>query len=119
MRRLIVAAALLALAGCGASGPRPGIAIRVDRNPFRISILRDGKTVVAEDLRARLRYQLAGSGIQHSLTKVVSSHGDAYTVATNEPGRTAAVTVVARADGARIEVALHPARGVQQVYDAF
>jgi alpha-D-xyloside xylohydrolase len=120
MRRLIAAAALLALAGCGSSSPpRGGIEVKVDRSPFRISILRDGATVVSEDAGARLRYQLTGSGIQHSLTKVVSASGDTYSVATDEPGRTATVTVVPRSDGAQIEVALHPARGVQQVYDAF
>jgi alpha-glucosidase (family GH31 glycosyl hydrolase) len=119
MRRLIAASALLLLlAGCGRTA-QPGLTVRIDRSSFRISVLRDGKTVVAEDPHARLRYQLTASGDQHFLGKVISSHGDIYQVATNEPGRTATVTVTPRADGVRIEMELHPAAGVQQVYDAF
>jgi alpha-D-xyloside xylohydrolase len=119
MRRLIVAAALLAIAGCGSGGPHAGIAVHVDGNPFRITVLNDGKAVVAEDEDARLRYQLAATGNQYSLTKVLSSKGSTYQVATSEPGRTATVTVAPTATGARVEVKLHPASGVQQVYDAF
>ena len=39
--------------------------------------------------------------------------------ATTEPGRTATVTVATTATGAEIKVALHPATGIQLVYDAF
>ena len=71
MRRLIAAAAVVALAGCGAGGGAQdrGLTIHVDKSPFRITLLKDGKTVVAEDAKARLRYQLAGTGDQHSLTR--------------------------------------------------
>jgi len=119
MRRLIAAGALLALAGCGSGSAAGGVSVRVDRNPFRITILNDGKTVVAEDKVARLRYQLGSSGVQHTLTHVISSKGDVYEVATNEPGRSAIVTVTTTATGARIQLSLHPETGVQQVYDSF
>ncbi len=119
LRRLVPAAALLALVGCGSSSPPAGIAVHIDSNPFRISILHDGKTVVTEDEHARLRYQLTATGEQYFLTKVTSHQGDTYQVATNEPGRTATVSVMQTATGANVDLSLHPATGVQQVYDAF
>ncbi|HEX4520321.1 MAG TPA: TIM-barrel domain-containing protein [Gaiellaceae bacterium] len=122
LRPLILVAALAALAGCGGShDAAPGITIHVDTSPFRISVLRDGKTVVTEDKDARLRYQLTSTGDQYFLTKVISHDGDTYRVATNEPGghRTATVKVTQTATGADIDLALHPATGIQQVYDAF
>ncbi len=112
-------AALVAIAGCGSGAPPSGISVHVDKSPFRVTVLRDGKTVVSEDKDARLRYQLAPNGNQYSLTKVISSQGDTYQVATDEPGRTATVTVAPTTTGARIDLVLHPAAGVQQVYDAF
>ena len=65
---------------------------------------------------ARLRYQLAvDRRAVHTLTNVTSSKGDVYQVATDEPGRTATVTVAPTPTGARIELALHPATDIQQV----
>ena len=62
MRGLIAVAALAALGGCG-SGPAPhGISVSVDKSPFRVTVLNDGKPVVAESKDARLRYQLASTG---------------------------------------------------------
>jgi alpha-D-xyloside xylohydrolase len=120
MRRLIGATVLAAaLTGCGSTSAQQGVAIKVDRSPFRLALVRDGKTVVSEDKRARLRYQLRSSGEQHALTNVTSSHRGVYQVATDEPGRTATVTVLRTGTGWRIGVRLHPETGVQQVYDAF
>ena len=102
-----------------------GISVRVDEDPFRITVLRDGETVVTQDEDARLRYQLASSGEQHKLTKVTRRRrrqlGDSvYEVATDEPGRTATVTRAPDAAGrARLASRLHPETDVQQVYDAF
>ncbi|HWB21460.1 MAG TPA: TIM-barrel domain-containing protein [Gaiellaceae bacterium] len=121
MGRLTLAAVVGAvlLAGCGSSGKsQPGLALHVSDNPFRISVVRDGKTVVAEDKSARLSYTLT-SGATHKLTKVTSSHGGVYEVATDEPGRTATVTVARTTHGYRLSMRLQPATGVQQVYDAF
>ena len=120
MRRLIAAAGIAAaLAGCSSATADHGVSVEVDRSPFRISIVRDGKPVVREDEHARLRYQLASTGDQHSLTKVTASRGGVYQVATDEPGRTATVTVSPAASGVRIAVRLHPETDVQAVYDAF
>ena len=120
MRRLTALAAVAVLAGCGS---RPtvatGLAVRVDTSPFRVALLENGKTLVAEDAGARLRYQLAASGEQHRLTRVTKVSGDLYTVATDEPGRHALVTVEPTPTGVRIHARLVPAAGVQQVYDAF
>ncbi len=119
MRRLIAVAALAALTGCGSGKASDQVQIKVDQSPFRITIFQNGKLLVAEDSNARLRYQLNGTGEQHSLTNVISSKGDVYRVATNEPGRTATVTVAATPTGARIDVAVHPAAGIALVIDAF
>ena len=90
-----------------------GISLRIDTNPFRITVLRDGKTVVAEDEHARLRYQLTSTGDQYFLTKVISKQGDTYRVATSEPGghRTATVKVRQTATGADLDLVLHPGTG--------
>jgi alpha-D-xyloside xylohydrolase len=121
MGRLTAAAALLALlTACGSAAPaQGGLALRIDRDPFRLTLVRDGKVVVAEDTDARLRYQLRSTGDQYKLTYVRSSHGNVYEVATSEPGRTATVTVARTGEGARLSVRLHPATNVQFVYDAF
>ena len=113
---LVAAAALLA--GCGGGHPQPGLATHVGLDPFVLTIVRDGKTVVTESKAARLRYQL-GSGAQHALTKVTSSHGNVYQVATDEPGRTATVTVSKIPHGFHVSLRLHPETGVQFVFDAF
>src|SRR5207237_939989 len=81
--------------------------------------LEDGKPLVAENESARLRYQLQSTGDQFSLTKVLSSSGSSYRVATNEPGRTATVTVTRRSAGFHVSLRLRPEANVQQVYDAF
>ncbi len=121
MRRLTAAAAIAAvLTGCGSAAHRPtAFSIRIDLHPFRLTVLQDGKVVVAEDKNARLRYQLRSSGEQHFLTNVTSSRGGVYQVATNEPGRTATVTVARTPTGFRVSLRLHPETDVQQVYDAF
>jgi alpha-D-xyloside xylohydrolase len=121
MRRLMAVAALAALGGCGSSAAPKGISLKIDKSPFRVTVLNDGKPVVAENENqgSRLRYQLASSGDLQILTNVTSSKGDVYQVATNEPGRTATAIVTRTATGARIHVVLHPATDVQEVYDSF
>ena len=119
MRRLIAIAGVALLAGCGGGGTQSGLAVHVDTNPFRVTVVENGKTIVTEDKGARLRYQLISTGDQHSLTKVLKQRGDVYTVATDEAGRFASVTVQQTATGARIDLQLHPTTDVQQVYDAF
>jgi len=120
MRRLTAAAAVVSvLAACGSGQGHQGLSLKVDTNPFRLALLANGKALVAEDKGARLRYQLRSTGDQYSLTKVISSHGGVYRVATSEPGRTATVTVTRRPSGYQVAVRLHPGTNVQQVYDAF
>ena len=93
LRRLIAIGALAALAGCGSSPASRGVSVHVDTSPFRVTVLDNGKAVVSEDKDARLRFELASTGDEYSLTKVTSSKGGVYQVATTEPGRTATVTV--------------------------
>src|SRR5579862_5794155 len=118
MRRLTPLLAILVLAGCGGGAHATGLSIRVDRHPFRLTVLEDGKVVSRQNLDGRLRYQLA-NGKQYELTSVTSSHGDAYDVATSEPGRSATVVVKRDAHGVHLSMELHPAANVQEVYDAF
>ena len=110
---------LLGAAGCGAGAKADAVTIKVDKHPFRVTLVRDGKTVVAQDSGARLRYQVTGTGEQYHLTDVVSTNGSSYTVATNEPGRSAVVNVAVKGSGLALSLTLSPATGIQQVYDAF
>jgi hypothetical protein len=119
MRRLIAVAAVAALASCGSAPVPSGVSVHVDANPFRVTLLRDGKTVVSEDSGARLRFEVAPANDEYSLTRVLSSHGDRYRVGTTEPGRTATVIVRPTTTGAEVTVALHPAANVTEIYDAF
>jgi alpha-D-xyloside xylohydrolase len=119
MRRLIVFAAIAALGGCGSSPAPHGISLKIEKSPFRIIVLYDGKPVVTEDRDARLRYELASTGEVQKLTNVISSHGNVYQVATEQPGRTATVTVSTTKTGARIQLAIHPTTDILQVFDAF
>jgi alpha-D-xyloside xylohydrolase len=120
LRRLTaLAACVAALAACGSGSQAHGVWWKVEKNPFRIVVLRDGKTVVEQDAAARLRYQLAATGVQHKLTRVLSRSGSTYHVATDEPGRRATVTVDRTSSGVRVRTRLQPAAGVQQLYDAF
>jgi alpha-D-xyloside xylohydrolase len=119
MRRLILFAAIAALGGCGSSPAPHGISLKIDKSPFRITVLDNGRPVATEDTDARLRYEHASTGVVHKLTNVISSHGDVYQVATEEPGRTATVTVSTTKTGAQIQLAIHPATDILQVFDAF
>jgi alpha-D-xyloside xylohydrolase len=111
------------LGGCGStdapSKGRAGVALEVESTPFAVSLTRAGKRVVGEVAGHRLRYRLHSNDREYALTNVLSRRGDVYRVATNEPGRTATVTVARTATGARIDVSLHPATDVQEIYDAF
>jgi alpha-D-xyloside xylohydrolase len=114
-----VGAALILVLGRGATNnPVAGISWHVDKSHFRVSIRSDGKPLVEQDGGARLRYQVA-DGTQHSLTHVTASHGNVYDVATDEPHRTAVVTLTKRPHGVRLSLALSPSTGISQVYDAF
>src|SRR5436190_23304963 len=88
MRRLVlVAATALTVCACGSGASSPtGLRLDVQQNPFRIALVRDGATVVAQNPGARLRYQLASTGEQFALTKVTARHGAVYDVATSERG---------------------------------
>ena len=120
MGRLTLALAVACvLVACGSGHAQRGLELEVSKSPFRLTLVEDGKPLVAEDPGARLRYQLRATGDQFRLTDVLSQHGGVYRVATSEPGRTATVAVARRASGYRISVRLHPETGVQQLYDAF
>src|SRR4051794_25005237 len=116
---LLVAAVVVGATACGGASAKPGLALKVSEKPFRLTLVRDGKTVVAQDADARFRYQLVSTGEQFMLTNVTSKQGGVYHVATSEKGRTAIVTVGRKPGGFRVGVRLQPATDVLQIYDAF
>ena len=68
------------------------------------------------------QYEVSG-GVRHSLTNLVSQarSGDAvvFSVATDEPGRGATVTVSPSANGFSVAVAFSPSIGVKRVFETF
>ena len=120
MRRLIAVAAVAALASCGSAPAPSGVSVHVDANPFRVTILRDGKTVVSEDSGARLRFEVAPADDEYSLTHVLSAHGDTYRVGDDRAGPDGDRHRQPDDDRrGRSTVALHPAANVTEIYDAF
>ena len=115
----VVAAACLPVFGAGCGSSQAGLRLEVQERPFKLTVVRDGKTVVAEDAAARLRYKLASNDAVHELTDVTSREGDVYEVATDEPGRTATVSVARKQHGFHVSVRVHPEADVAQVFDSF
>jgi alpha-D-xyloside xylohydrolase len=121
VRGLVALAAVATLASCGTTAAPGGISVRVQANPFGITLMRAGKAVVSDDVApgAGFRFEVAPFDYEYSLTRVLSASGRRYVVGTTEPGRTAVVTVTPTATGADVAVALHPAKDVTEVYNAF
>lgn len=117
-------AALLAPRSLATQPPEP--TWHVDAAPFRLVVTRGAAGVVAEApwsaTSSSLTYHLA-DGTPHALTSLVSqspvSGGTAYTVATDEPGRTAVVTVRTNPTGVGVDVQLRPATGVGDIGESF
>jgi alpha-glucosidase (family GH31 glycosyl hydrolase) len=142
---LILTAVVLTLASApgraSQAGPpsRPGGAgeatgWRVSAAPFRLTFLDHGRPVTAEapgevaGPGGRLAYQVGGSAASqegaayHRLTNLTGRRGvpggTAYTVATDEPDRTATVTVTRTPQGVRVRWALTPDDDVTLVFEA-
>jgi alpha-D-xyloside xylohydrolase len=120
MRTLpLVVFAVVGLTACGGAAGKKGLDLKVSEQPLRLTLVQDGRTLVAQDAGARFRYQLASTGEQFRLTDVTSKAGGVYQVATSEQGRTATVAVTRRRGGFHVSLRLHPETNVLQVYDAF
>jgi alpha-D-xyloside xylohydrolase len=107
---------------------------QVTAQPFGLTFLQRGRPITAEAGGAsagpggRLSYQVGGSASSqdgatyHRLTNLVSQRdvagGTAYTVATDEPGRTATVQVTHTAEGARVRWSFTPASDVTAAFEA-
>ncbi|HXH96107.1 MAG TPA: TIM-barrel domain-containing protein [Gaiellaceae bacterium] len=116
----LVAGVLLCGFASGGARAEAGIALRVQRAPFRLTLVSEGRTLARESARpTRLRYQLLSTGQQFTLTRVLSVRNGAYRVGTNEPGRTATVRIKRTRHGFRVVVRIEPGTDVQQVYDSF
>ncbi|HEV7899120.1 MAG TPA: hypothetical protein VGP31_14895, partial [Planosporangium sp.] len=91
---------------------------QVTRSPFRLTFQHAGSTVAQQapgevaGPGGRLAYQAGGSAstqdgaryhrVTHLTGQYAVAHGSAYEVATDEPGRTATVTVLHAAQGAEV-----------------
>jgi alpha-D-xyloside xylohydrolase len=125
MRRVLLIPVLFVLTLVVPPAVADGGALRwtVDAAPFRLEFLRGHRPLVAQTSDDdRMAYALA-DGSTHRLTDLVDQHGDrratTYTVATDEPGRTATVVVSRTPRGVRVSWSLQPATGVTRVFEAF
>lgn len=114
-----------ATATAGTSGAGTGLQWQVSSSPFRLTFTQDGHVVAQEAPGAiegpggRLVYQSGGSATSqagatyHRVTDLLSQQaipgGTAYTAGTDEPGRTATVTVARTPAGARVSWSLQDA----------
>jgi alpha-D-xyloside xylohydrolase len=121
------AAAVLLLVG-PASAAGSGISWKAGTSPFRLTFLVGGTARAVEAAPpgsaggGRLGYRLA-DGSFHGLRSVLSTKrtatGTQYRVATDEPSRTALITVRATSSGAAVTFSLQPATGVVETTEAF
>jgi alpha-D-xyloside xylohydrolase len=124
---IMVAGVVAALCAAAPAATESGLGWRVEASPFRLTFVDGGKELVAQAKGdtagpgGRMAYALA-DGSTHRLTSLLDEHGDrrstTYTVATDEAGRTARVTVSRTPRGLRVEWGFRPATGVTQVYEA-
>jgi alpha-D-xyloside xylohydrolase len=107
---------------------------RASAEPFRLTFLDHGRPLTAEALGdvagpgGRLAYQVGGTASSqegatyHRLTNLIDRHdvpgGTAYTVATDEPSRTATVVVTRTSQGVRVRWSFTPADDVTAVFEA-
>ena len=128
---LFVAIAMSVVAALCAAAPAAtesaGLGWRVEQAPFRLTFHDGGKQLVAQAKGettgpgGRMSYALA-DGSMHRLTSLLDQHGDrhatTYTVATDEPDRTATVVVSRTPRGLRVSWTFQPATGVTQVHES-
>lgn len=110
-----------------ARGNPADVGWEVAASPFQLTFLSPGGTPLTRQAPGaggpgtRMSYRLA-DGSMHSLTDLTGSSTDGtgvrYTVATDEPGRTASVRVVPTDRGLGIEWVLSPPDGVTAVFEA-
>lgn len=113
--------------------PGAGLSWRASASPFALAFFDDGQPLTAEAAGAiagpggRLAYQVGGPdlgtpAVLHRVTDLMGSssipQGTEYTVSTDEPGRTATVTVTHTAQGLQVGWTLFPADGVTAVFEA-
>ena len=118
------AAAQAPAAGTSASG---GLGWRAAAAPFRLTFVRAGRPLLAQasgartDGAGRMGYDLA-DGTAHQVTGLIRQRevagGTEYVVATDEPDRTATVTVRRTPRGLRVGWTFTPATDVIRVHEA-
>jgi alpha-D-xyloside xylohydrolase len=113
----LVASSLPAVASAAApAGPRWTVAA----TPFRLTF-HNGQRELLAQAAGRMSYTLA-DGSTHGLTELLGQHGDrrstTYTVATDEPDRTARVVVSRTPRGLRVSWTFQPATGITRVHEA-
>jgi alpha-D-xyloside xylohydrolase len=134
----LVAATLLTFGVAAVPAPSasgaPGLGWHVDPAPFQLTYTDGGHALTGEAAGGptgpggSLGYRVGGSdssdvgAAYHRLTDLVASRpvpaGTAYTVATDEPDRTATVTVTHTPEGLHVDWSFTPATGVTAVFEA-
>jgi alpha-D-xyloside xylohydrolase len=98
----------------------PELTWRADVAPFRLQYVH-GNRVLTGQASSRMTYLLA-DGAVHRVTDVLSqrqfARGTSYTVGTDEPDRTAHVTVLRTERGLRVSWTFSPSTGVVQVRES-
>jgi alpha-D-xyloside xylohydrolase len=122
-----LALAILAVPPTEAATDKGPLRWTIDAAPFQLSFHKGHEPLLAQtsDETAgpggRMAYALA-DGSTHRLTSLIDQHGDhrsrTYTVATDEPDRTATVVVSRTPRGLRVSWSLQPATDVTQVYES-
>ena len=126
----VLAACFALLAGGAADGAQRAASAptwTVTANPFRLVLggngtVRLGEAPTRGGPGGRLSYRVA-DGTYHTLTALESSTpvpgGTRYRVATDEPGRSATVSVRTTRTGLAVSLRLLPAQGVVTTFEAF
>ena len=115
------------MAGAGKAAPTPSLTWNVAATPIQISFSAHGVPLASESQLSggpggRLSYRVA-DGSFHTLTNLVAtqalSDGAQYQVATDEPGRTATVTLARIAGGVTVSLAFTPSAGITDTFESF
>jgi alpha-D-xyloside xylohydrolase len=117
---------LLALTPASWAQGNSGVTWEAQASPFQLSFRQSDRLLTSQRIGAagagsRLSYRL-NDGTSHSLTNLISTetipNRIAYSVATDEPNRTARVAVTQTPRGARVEWTFSGSNDIAQVFEA-
>lgn len=117
---------LFALTPAAWAQENSGVTWEAQASPFQLNFRQSDRLLTSQRIGAagagsRLSYRL-NDGTSHSLTNLISTetipNGTAYSVATDEPTRTARVAVTQTPRGARVEWTFSRSNDIAQVFEA-